>query len=120
MNFWLHEVAEGRVVFIGEPGPEHLNPMGMVHGGWTMSILDSALGCAMHTSAEPGYGFVTLDTHVKFVKPVHPGQGQFRATGVLQTRGRRICNAEGRLEDPTGRVVALATSTGQFIPLPQG
>lgn len=111
LNFWVHEVREGFAEFRGSPGQEHMNPMGLVHGGWAMTVLDSALGCAAYTTCAPGEGFVSMDTSVKFVRPLAPDMGQLRATATLQTRGRRIANIEGRIESRDGKVLALGTSS---------
>ncbi|MBV7377823.1 PaaI family thioesterase [Maritimibacter dapengensis] len=118
MNAWLHEVGDGQVEFRGEPGEEHMNPLGTVHGGWAMSLLDSVLGCAVHTTCAAGEGFVSMDTSVKFVRPILPSMGQVRAIATVQTRGRRIANAEGRIESRDGKVVALGTSTCFIQPIP--
>lgn len=118
MNTWLHEVGVGYVEFRGEPGERHMNPLGTVHGGWAMSLLDSALGCAVHTTCAPGEGFVSMDTSVKFVRPIVPSIGQVRAIATVQTRGKRIANVEGRVESRDGKIVALGTSTCFIQPIP--
>ncbi|MAM62027.1 PaaI family thioesterase [Maritimibacter sp. UBA3975] len=111
MNFWIHRADEGEAEFRGEPTPAHMNPLGTVHGGWAMALLDSVLGCAVHTTCAPGEGFVSMDTSVKFVRPLMPGGGQVRAVATVQTRGRRVANVEGRVETRDGKVIALGTST---------
>ncbi|MBV7407641.1 PaaI family thioesterase [Maritimibacter sp. DP1N21-5] len=117
MNFWLVSADEGTVEFRGEPDGRHMNPLGLVHGGWAMTLLDSVLGCAVHTTCATGEGFVSMDTAVKFVRPLMPGMGQLRAVATVQTRGRRVANVEGRVEDLGGKVLALGTSTCFIQPL---
>ncbi|MGR3372504.1 PaaI family thioesterase [Pseudooceanicola nanhaiensis] len=88
-----------------------LNPMGLVHGGWVMTLLDSALGCAVHTTLAPGETYVSLDTDVKFVKPITPATGEVTVTARIQTRGRQVGTSEGRAVDAQGRILALGTSS---------
>lgn len=118
MTTWIHEVREGYTEFRGEPGTQHMNPLGLVHGGWAMSMLDSALGCAVHTTCAPGEGFVSMDTQVKFIRPILPTTGQVRAIAQVQTRGRKVANVEGRIEDREGKILALGTSTCFIQPHP--
>ncbi|WP_298495354.1 PaaI family thioesterase [uncultured Maritimibacter sp.] len=117
MNFWVCAAEVGHVEFRGEPDVRHMNPLGTVHGGWAMALLDSVLGCAVHTTCAPGEGFVSMDTAVKFVRPLMPGMGQLRAVATVQTRGRRVANVEGRVESQDGKVLALGTSTCFIQPL---
>jgi len=111
LGFTIVSVAEGRGEFAGTPGPEVLNPMGIVHGGWIMTLLDSALGCAVHTTLAPGEGYVSLDTQVKFVKAITPGSGRITVIGQVQTRGRQIATATGEARDAQGRILATGTSS---------
>ena len=117
MNFWIHQADEGMAEFRGEPTTAHMNPLGTVHGGWAMALLDSVLGCAVHTTCAPGEGFVSMDTCVKFVRPMMPGTGQVRAIATVQTRGKRVANVEGRVESRDGKVIALGTSTCFIQPI---
>lgn len=116
MRQWIHAVEEGRVEFRGDPGPEYLNPMGTVHGGWAMTLLDSALGCAIHSVMERGERYASLGTEVKFLRPILPTTGQVRCIGVLVSRGRRTATSEGRIEDQRGRILATGTSTCFITP----
>ena len=102
--------------FRGDPGPEYLNPMGTVHGGWAMTLLDSALGCAVHSVMERGERYASLGTEVKFLRPILPTTGQVRCIGVLISRGRRTATSEGRIEDQRGRILATGTSTCFITP----
>lgn len=117
MNTWIHHVEEGFADFRGEPDARHMNPLGIVHGGFVMALLDSALGCAVHSTCATGEGFVSMDTQVKFIRPLMPGQGQLRCTATVQTRGRRVANVSGQVETRDGKIVALGTSTCFIQPL---
>lgn len=118
MNAWLHRIEEGEVEFRGQASEAHLNPLGMVHGGWAMSMLDSALGCAVHSTCAVGEGMVSMDTSVKFIRPLTPKTGQVRCIATVVTRGRTIANSEGRIEDKNGKLIALGTSSCFISKLP--
>ncbi|MDK3016488.1 PaaI family thioesterase [Pseudodonghicola flavimaris] len=111
MHQWIHEIAEGRMVFLGNPSAQYLNPMGLVHGGWTMTLLDSALGCAVQTTLAPGETYASLGTEVKFIRPVLAATGQVRCLAEVQSRGRNTATASGRVEDREGRILATGTTT---------
>ena len=111
MNFHMVEVEDGRVVFDGEPGEQHLNPMGWVHGGWAMTLIDSACGCAGFSTLPVGINFTTLETKVSFTRAVNPGGGVLRTTGTVVSRGRSIITTEAHMTDADGRLVAHGTST---------
>ena len=110
MTHWIHAIGDGEVEFRGEPSADVLNPAGIVHGGWAMTLLDSALGCAVHTVLKPGEMYVSLDTSVRFIRAITAQTGQVRCIGRVQTRGRRTATAEGVIEDQQGRVLATGTS----------
>ena len=111
LDFQLLEVAEGRAVFQGAPGPNHLNPMGGVHGGWYATLLDSALGCAVHTLMPPGRGYTTAELGVNLVKAIGPKVQRVRAEGRVLHCGRQLATAEARLVGPDGTLFAHATTT---------
>lgn len=117
LNFTLTRIAEGEAEFRGTPNAKMLNPMGNVHGGFAMAALDSALGCAVHTTMAPGEAYVSLDTHVKFVKPITPDTGEVVAIGKVLTRGRRIATSSAEIRDSKGRVLALGTSSCFIQPI---
>ena len=110
MNIRLVEVDEGRVAFTGEPGEQHYNPLGTVHGGWTMTILDSALGCAVQTLLPPGVGYTTTDTQVRIVRALTKDTGPVRCEATAVHVGRSTGVAEGRLLDGAGRLLAVGTT----------
>ncbi|MCZ8253142.1 MAG: PaaI family thioesterase [Hylemonella sp.] len=119
LDFQLMEVAEGRAVFQGRPGPDHLNPMGGIHGGWYATLLDSALGCAVHTLMPPGRGYTTAELGVNLVKAIHPAKvTRVRAEGKVLHCGRQLATAEARLVGPDGTLYAHATTTCLVFELP--
>ena len=111
LDFQLMEVEAGRAVFQGTPGPNHLNPMGSVHGGWYATLLDSALGCAVHTMMPPGRGYTTAELGVNLVKSIGPKVQRVRAEGKVLHCGRQLATAEARLFGPDGTLYAHATTT---------
>lgn len=111
LNFMIVEVSEGRAVFQGTPGPAHLNPMGTVHGGWYATLLDSALGCAVHTMMPVGRGYTTAELGVNLVRAIGPKVTRVRAEGKVIHCGRQLATAEGRLVGPDGTLYAHATTT---------
>jgi len=110
-DIWITEVERGRVVFEAKPSPRFLNPMGSVHGGWISTVLDSAMGCAVHSVMQPGQAYTTVDMSVSFVRPVSPGIGLLRCEGKLIHAGNRIATAEGRLWDAAGTLIAHGSET---------
>lgn len=112
LAFALVEVSEGRAVFRGEPGPEHLNPMGGVHGGLALTLIDSATGCAVHTTLPEGKVYGSLETKANFVRGITPETGPLLAIGEVVHRGGRVCTAEARVVgESDGKLYAHGTST---------
>src|ERR671912_291274 len=97
LGFRLAEVEPGRAVFEGTPGPHLLNPLGSVHGGWALALIDSACGCAVHSELEAGVGYTTVETKVNFTRPIDPNAGAVRCEGRVLSRGRQIATAEAYL-----------------------
>ncbi|MBK7547686.1 MAG: PaaI family thioesterase [Rhodoferax sp.] len=118
LNFLIVEVDSGRAVFQGTPGVEHLNPMGSVHGGWFATLLDSALGCAVHTMMPPGRGYTTAELGVNLVKAITPKVQRVRAEGKVIHCGRQLATAEARLIGPDGTLYAHATTTCLVFEMP--
>lgn len=116
MHFWLAEVGEGTAAFEGEPGPELLNPAGGVHGGWTLTQIDSAGACAAHSLLPAGVGYTTIETKGNFSRPVTPGTGRVRAEARVVAQGRQIISAEVRVLATDGRVLAHGTTTVLVLP----
>jgi uncharacterized protein (TIGR00369 family) len=119
MGFRLAEVGPGLAVFEGEPGPGLLNPLGSVHGGWALTLIDSATGCAVHSELPAGVGYTTVETKVNFTRAIAPDGGAVRCEGRVLTRGRQIATAEARLLSAEGRLLAHGTSTLMILP-PRG
>jgi uncharacterized protein (TIGR00369 family) len=117
LGFRLCEVEVGRVAFEGRPAACHYNPIGTVHGGWAATLLDSAMGCAVHSVLEAGLGYTTLEIKVNLVRPITAETGPVRAEGTLVHRGRRTATSEARLVDGAGRLLAHATCTCLLFPL---
>ena len=111
LDFALVEVGDGSAVFEGEPGDAFLNPMGAVHGGWALTLIDSAAGCAGMSLLPSGSLYTTIETKANFSRPITKDTGLVRAEGRVVSRGRRILSAEARLTDRKGRVLAHGTST---------
>lgn len=111
MGFEIVEVEAGRVVFIGKPSHRFLNPIGVVHGGWTATILDSAMAHATQTTLKAGEGHTTVEMKICFVRPVMPAIGIVRCEAKLIHRGGRISMTEGRLTDEAGTLLAHGTET---------
>jgi uncharacterized protein (TIGR00369 family) len=118
MSFRLAEVDEGRVVFVAEPGEQHFNPIGVVHGGLAAILLDSAMGASVHSTLAEGEGYTTLETKFNLVRPMVAGMGEVRAEGSVVHRGGRVATAEGRVTRADGKLVAHGTSTCMIVPLP--
>jgi uncharacterized protein (TIGR00369 family) len=111
LDFTLSEVAQGAVVFTGQPGARFLNPLGTVHGGWTATLLDSAMACAVHATLAAGEGYTTLEMKLNYVRPVLPDGGPVRCEGRVIHRGGSIATSEGRLLDARGKLLAHGTET---------
>ncbi|MEF7612389.1 PaaI family thioesterase [Aquincola sp. MAHUQ-54] len=111
LNFLLVELEAGRAVFQGRPLFDHYNPLGTVHGGWVATLLDSAVGCAVHTLMEPGRSYTTVELKINYVKAVTHKVPLVRAVGEVIHRGGRIATAQGRLVGPDGTLYAHATTT---------
>jgi uncharacterized protein (TIGR00369 family) len=111
LGFRLVEVEPGRAVFEGEPGPRLLNPLGSVHGGWALTLIDSATGCSVHTELDAGVGYTTVETKVNFTRAIAPDGGPVRCEGRVLSRGRTIATAEAHLRSADGKLLAHGTST---------
>ena len=116
MDFELVEADEGRAVFSGQPSARFFNPLGTIHGGWTATILDSAMACAAHATLKPGEGYTTLEMKLNYVRPVMPDSGKVRCEGKLIHRGGTVITTEGKLVDARGKLLAHGTETCMVFP----
>lgn len=111
LHFELVELSEGHAIFAVEPKEYHYNPIGVVHGGLAATLLDSAMGCAVHSMLPAGAGYTTLEIKVNFVRPIKADTGRIRAEAKLIHLGGRTATAEGSVIDETGKLYAHATTT---------
>ena len=118
LDFSLIRVEPGVALFQGRPGAAHFNPMGSVHGGWFATMLDSALGCAIHTLMPAGRGYTTAELSVNYVRGLSPKVGRVRAEGKVIHCGKQLATAEARLFGPDGTLFAHATTTCLVFDLP--
>jgi len=111
LDFRLAEAEAGHAVFVCTPGEQHYNPLGVVHGGLACTLLDSAMGSAIHTTLKAGTAYTTLELKVNLVRAVTRETGPLRCEGKIVHRGRQTATAEGRLVDAAGKLYAHATTT---------
>jgi uncharacterized protein (TIGR00369 family) len=116
LGFRLVRVEKGRVQFEGEPQPRHYNPIGSVHGGFAMTLLDSALACAVHSTLAKGEAYTSLEIKVNFVRPLTAATGPVIAEGRVIHRGRTVGTSEGEIKDRAGKIYAHATTTCMIFP----
>ncbi|KXP00388.1 PaaI family thioesterase [Tsukamurella tyrosinosolvens] len=112
----IDEVNEGEVTFSLDTRTDFANPLGSVHGGICATLLDSVMGCAVHTTLGPGIGYGTLELKVNYVRTVPTDGVRLTATGRVIHAGRQVATAEGRVEDERGRLVAHGTTTCLIYP----
>jgi len=107
----VDSLDEGRAVFSLVPGEQHYNPLGTVHGGIAATMLDSAMGCAVHSTLPSGARFTTLDLHIHYTRAVTADTGRIVAIGETVHVGGRTATAEARLVDESGTLLAHGTTT---------
>ena len=117
LGFWIDEVEAGRVVFAYEPVIDHYNPIGSVHGGIAATLLDSVMGCSVHTRLKAGVGYTTVEIKINYVRAMTDKTGRVRAEGKVINLGSRIATAEGRLTDAAGKLLAHGTTTCLLFPI---
>ncbi len=118
LDFTILEVGPGVAIFQGTPLPQHLNPLGTIHGGWGATMLDSALGCSIHTMMPAGRGYTTAELSVNYVKGLTPKVQRVRAEGKVIHCGRQLATAEARLVGADGTLYAHATTTCLVFEMP--
>jgi uncharacterized protein (TIGR00369 family) len=120
LGFLLVEAGDGFAVFEGDTGSHLLNPMGVVHGGWALTIIDSVTGCAAYSTLPPDVAYTTVETKGNFTRPILADTGRVRAEGRVISQGRQVLTAEAKLTDVRGRVLAHGTSTLLVLGAPRG
>jgi uncharacterized protein (TIGR00369 family) len=111
LNFALVEVTAGRAVFATEPAEYHYNPIGSVHGGIAATLLDSAMGCAVHSTLPAGASYTTIELHINYIRPMTTDTGRIRAVGEVIHVGRRQAIAQGWLRGEDEKLYGHATTT---------
>lgn len=111
MDFTLISVAHGEAVFQGRPQLRHYNPLGGVHGGWFATLLDSCVGCAVHTMLPAGRAYTTVELKINIVRGLTDAVPVIRAEGKVIHMGRQVATAEGRIVGPDGKLYAHASTT---------
>lgn len=111
LNFWPTEFAHGHAVFVGEPQRFTYNPLGTVHGGWAATVLDSALGCAVHTTLPAGKGYTTVELSISLVRTVTERVKRVRCEATIVHAGGSMATAQGRITDEAGTLYAHGTAT---------
>jgi uncharacterized protein (TIGR00369 family) len=119
LGFHLIEAEEGRAAFEGIPEFRHYNPIGTVHGAFSATLLDSALGCAIFSTLHKGDSWTTLELKLNFVRAITKDTGPVRAQGRLIHRGRTVATSEGDLKDGAGKLYAHASTTCMIFPAPK-
>ena len=118
LDFLPVHVAPGHAIFQGSPGPQHYNPMGSVHGGWFATLLDSALGCAVHSALPAGKAYTTLELKVNMIRALSAKVPRVRAEGRIIHLGGQTATAEARLTGPDGKLYAHGSTTCLVFEMP--
>lgn len=118
LDFIPLEWSSGRFVFQGTPDARHYNPLGSVHGGYAATLLDSCMGCTIHTQLQRGQGYTTADLRVSYIRALSSTVGPIRAEGRIVHVGRSTALAEGRLYDVDDRLYAVGSTTCLILQLP--
>jgi len=111
MDFRIAEISEGRAVFLVTPAEFHYNPIGVVHGGVAATLLDSAMGCAVHSTLPAGAAYTTLEIKVNYIKAISVATGEVRCEANTIYVGGRTATAQGKIVDAGGKLYAHGTTT---------
>lgn len=111
LDFIPIHIENGHAIFQGRPGQKHYNPLGSVHGGWFCAILDSAVGCAIHSTLPAGKAYTTLEIKVNMIRALTKAIPLVRAEANIIHVGGQTATAEGRIVGPDGKLYAHATTT---------
>jgi uncharacterized protein (TIGR00369 family) len=117
LDMGIDEIERGRVVFTGVPTAAHYNPAAAVHGGYTATMLDSCMTCAVQSTLKAGLSCTTIDLNIHYTRGANDRSGVLRAEGKVIHVGRQIATAEGRVTDQQGRVIAHATTSCLIFPM---
>jgi uncharacterized protein (TIGR00369 family) len=117
MNLELVRIAPGEAVFAGTPAEYHYNPIGSVHGGFAATLLDSALGCAIHTTLQAGIGYTTVELKVNYVRAIRMTTGRVTCTAHVIHVGNQIGTSEARITDSQGKLYAHGSTTCMIFPV---
>lgn len=118
LDFIPLEWSTGRFVFQGTPDARHYNPLGSIHGGYAATLLDSCMGCAIHTQLKRGQGYTTTDLRISYVRALTSTVGPVRAEGRIVHIGRSTALAEGRIYDVDDRLYAVGSTTCLILTMP--
>jgi uncharacterized protein (TIGR00369 family) len=116
LGFQLVQIAPGSAVFTGTPADYHYNPIGVVHGGFAAAVLDSALGCSIHTTLKAGLAYTTIELKVNYARPLLETTGIVTCRGAVIHAGTRVATAEARLTDTQGKLYAHGSTTCLIFP----
>jgi uncharacterized protein (TIGR00369 family) len=120
LNIHIAEVEAGRVVFTGIAEPRFYNGMGVAHGGYAATLLDTSLGCAINTMMPAGRRFTTLELSVNLTRPLTQEAGLLRCEAKVVHVGGRVATSEGRITDKNGKLYAHGTTTCIVVEPPRG
>lgn len=118
LGFILTEAEHGRALFAGDPQEFHYNPIGTVHGGFAATLLDSALGCAIHTTLAKGMAYTTVELHVNLIRAITVNTGRIFCEGKIIHSGRQLATAEARITDAEGKLYAHGSTTCLVFVIP--
>jgi uncharacterized protein (TIGR00369 family) len=110
-DIWMVSAETGRVVFEAMPSARFYNPMGVIHGGWIATLLDSCMGCAVQSALKAAQTYTTVEMKTVFVRAAHERTGLLRCEGMLLHSGKRIASSEGKVFDLDGRLIAYGSET---------
>ena len=116
LNFTLSEISEGKAVFTTTPAEYHYNPIGVVHGGLAATLLDSAMGCAIHSKLPAGVGYTTLEIKVNFIRAMTKDTGEVYCSASIIHVGKRTATARGEIRDAAGNLYAHGSTTCLMLP----
>ena len=116
-DIWIVAVEPGRIQFEAMPSQRFYNPMGFVHGGWIAMLLDTAMGCVVHTGLTAGQSFTTIELKTAFLRPVTEQTGKLRCEAILLHRGSRVASAEGKIFDAAGKLIAHGSESCAILDL---